>query len=186
MLHMRSRDHLGHKSTPDKPVGGALTRRLDAAPSSIVGSEAQDIVHSATSAAMENTYNYSPLPLDPRSIRLLRRIPVASAQDHSYELAEFPLHNGPKYHALSYCWGSSSRSTAIQCNGTSLTITPILSEALQHVFELSLNGVEWLWVDQICINQADLQERGSQVDMMKEIYKISERTIIWLGSSTLR
>ncbi|KAJ4246840.1 hypothetical protein NW762_013392 [Fusarium torreyae] len=41
---------------------------------------------------------------------------------------------------------------------------------------------EWIWVDQICINQDDDIERAIQVDMMKDIYTSSQGTIIWLGS----
>ncbi|KAF3484425.1 HET domain protein [Arthroderma uncinatum] len=39
----------------------------------------------------------------------------------------------------------------------------------------------WLWVDQICINQADPDERSFQVDLMHRIYHDAEFTLIWLG-----
>ncbi|KAK2865005.1 hypothetical protein FQN49_004000 [Arthroderma sp. PD_2] len=39
----------------------------------------------------------------------------------------------------------------------------------------------WLWVDQICINQTDADERSSQVDLMHRIYNDAEFTLIWLG-----
>ncbi|KAF3004767.1 hypothetical protein E8E13_001344 [Curvularia kusanoi] len=40
-----------------------------------------------------------------------------------------------------------------------------------------------LWADAICINQADLSERGDQVQLMREIYSNAMRVIIWLGDS---
>ncbi|KAJ4424653.1 hypothetical protein N0V82_000581 [Gnomoniopsis sp. IMI 355080] len=43
------------------------------------------------------------------------------------------------------------------------------------------DAVLYLWVDAICINQADLDERASQVALMARIYSECERTIIWLG-----
>jgi hypothetical protein len=38
-----------------------------------------------------------------------------------------------------------------------------------------------LWVDQICINQADLDERSQQVAMMDSIFIASAQVLIWLG-----
>lgn len=38
-----------------------------------------------------------------------------------------------------------------------------------------------LWIDAICINQANITERGRQVGMMKDIYRSATRVVIWLG-----
>ncbi|KAJ4135292.1 hypothetical protein NW768_004914 [Fusarium equiseti] len=60
-------------------------------------------------------------------------------------------------------------------------ITPHLAEAICCLRTLKRN-TEWIWIDQICIDQDDDLERGLQVSMMKKIYSSSEGTIIWLGS----
>ena len=39
----------------------------------------------------------------------------------------------------------------------------------------------FLWIDQICINQEDLQERGKQVELMRYIYRRAINVVIWLG-----
>jgi hypothetical protein len=39
-------------------------------------------------------------------------------------------------------------------------------------------------VDLVCINQGDLQERASQVNIMKQIYKGANKVIVWLGPRT--
>ena len=39
-------------------------------------------------------------------------------------------------------------------------------------------------MDAVCINQEDIEERNSQVAMMRQIYQEAKREIIWLGSST--
>lgn len=36
---------------------------------------------------------------------------------------------------------------------------------------------EWIWIDQICINQADEEERCHRVDQMTELYSMSQTTI---------
>jgi hypothetical protein len=35
-----------------------------------------------------------------------------------------------------------------------------------------------------CVNQADLQERSSQVSIMKDIYNKASGVVVWLGEST--
>ena len=40
-----------------------------------------------------------------------------------------------------------------------------------------------LWVDALCINQADLAERLQQVIIMGSIYSQAERVILWLGEA---
>jgi hypothetical protein len=43
------------------------------------------------------------------------------------------------------------------------------------------NEVRLLWIDAICINQEDLEERENQVRFMCEIYQRAERVVCWLG-----
>jgi Heterokaryon incompatibility protein (HET) len=40
---------------------------------------------------------------------------------------------------------------------------------------------KWFWIDQICINQGDVEEKGNQVKLMASIYKRAIRTLIWVG-----
>jgi len=46
-------------------------------------------------------------------------------------------------------------------------------------------GVRLVWVDAICINQADDQEKKHQVDRMRDIYSNCTRVVLWLGSDLL-
>ncbi|KAF2677064.1 hypothetical protein K458DRAFT_492095 [Lentithecium fluviatile CBS 122367] len=41
----------------------------------------------------------------------------------------------------------------------------------------------WIWIDQLCINQEDLKERGAQVSMMGDIYSGAFWTLVWLGAA---
>jgi hypothetical protein len=41
-----------------------------------------------------------------------------------------------------------------------------------------------LWIDQICINQHDAEEKSRQIPLMRSIYSLSAQTIGWLGEST--
>lgn len=48
----------------------------------------------------------------------------------------------------------------------------------------SLKGYVLLWIDSVCINQADLAEKSSQVNLMGQIYKKAARVIVWLGKDS--
>ena len=41
-----------------------------------------------------------------------------------------------------------------------------------------------LWIDAICINQADIKERGRQAKRMNHTFSLSEKAIDWLGPET--
>jgi hypothetical protein len=41
-----------------------------------------------------------------------------------------------------------------------------------------------LWVDAICINQKDVNERGHQVGIMRDVYSKAARVLIWLGEES--
>jgi hypothetical protein len=60
-------------------------------------------------------------------------------------------------------------------------ITTTLKGALERLVTFDRGNVEWIWIDQICIDQVNVRERGTQVNIMKDIYQKSEGTIIWLG-----
>ncbi|ORX94551.1 heterokaryon incompatibility, partial [Clohesyomyces aquaticus] len=41
-----------------------------------------------------------------------------------------------------------------------------------------------LWIDSICIDQSNTDERSEQVHIMADIYKFAPRAVVWLGDST--
>ena len=59
-----------------------------------------------------------------------------------------------------------------------MQVTRNLDSALR---ELGRRESVCLWVDALCINQSDIDERGPQVLRMGNIYKNASETICWLG-----
>jgi len=43
----------------------------------------------------------------------------------------------------------------------------------------------YLWIDQLCINQDDHEERSVQVAMMSQIYRNAAWLLVWLGPSSM-
>ncbi|MCJ1383200.1 hypothetical protein MMC17_006313 [Xylographa soralifera] len=121
---------------------------------------------------------YSELP-ENDSFRLLRLKHGTGTGELQGQLSIYPLSEAPPYEALSYVWGDAATSGHINCAGKDLPITPNLTAA---IYRLRLTSVDrCLWIDQLCINQDNLQERSKQVNMMRLIYKSAETVLVWLG-----
>jgi hypothetical protein len=123
---------------------------------------------------------YETLNEERREIRLLVLEPPRDTDTEpavEYSMKVFSLNENPQYVALSYVWGSSAVTEDIVVNGSSFPVTNNLASALWQ-----LGGVsELLWVDAICINQRDVEERSAQVRMMGDIYRNATIVISWLG-----
>lgn len=87
----------------------------------------------------------------------------------------------PLYEAISYVWGNPKDTVEILIGPERqpLLVTRNLFELL-NVFRYP-DKARMMWADAVCINQADLDERGSQVAMMGAIYSTCERCDVWLG-----
>lgn len=83
--------------------------------------------------------------------------------------------------ALSYVWGDATDVRTIIVNGKRLSVTTSLHCALRHIRDA--HQALYFWTDGICINQASISDRNTQVSMMRSIYKTAHRTIIFLGPS---
>ena len=83
------------------------------------------------------------------------------------------------YTALSYVWGNPALVRPITCNRKPFATTENLDLALRRIRRLDVAVL--LWVDQICINQDDLQEKNQQVAIMGTIYERAWTTLVWLG-----
>lgn len=97
--------------------------------------------------------------------------------NHAISLAEA----GPFwYTALSYTWGAPIFNDQFCLeNNIILQITSSLASALKHL--RSKTDSVFLWIDQICINQADILEKQHQIPLMGMIYSHATNTVIWLG-----
>ncbi|TKA71589.1 hypothetical protein B0A55_08324 [Friedmanniomyces simplex] len=83
------------------------------------------------------------------------------------------------YRCLSYCWGETTdRNAAILLDGFRFAVTENLHKALQCIRKA--NAEVRIWIDQICINQSDYDERAHQVSIMKHIFS-KAKVIVWLG-----
>jgi hypothetical protein len=85
------------------------------------------------------------------------------------------------YRALSYEWGSADNPKTIILDGKVVRVRQNLWWALLFLRKDGQNGQNRFWVDAICINQGDEEERSRQVSLMGKIYKYAKEVICWLG-----
>lgn len=127
-------------------------------------------------------YVHQALDQDRFEIRLLRLRP---AQDHDSNvhcnLITIPLAEGPRYEALSYTWGDQREEGTVSIDDSEFHVTANLHTALRYLRTTDRDRI--LWVDAMCINQSDNEEKSQQVSQMDRIYSSASGVLIWLGPS---
>lgn len=125
---------------------------------------------------------YSYRPLQRGEIRLLRLLPSSNMYPGSLEatIQHVYLEDQPKYTALSYVWSRETPDHTIHVNGWRLGIAPDLAAALS-VLRQNMR-TDLVWVDAVCINHDDQEEKFRQVVKMSEIYTQAQEVVAWLGS----
>lgn len=126
-------------------------------------------------------YYTSTLAANSRSCRLLSLLPGLFDAEVQVEMRVMNLDDweAEQYGCLSYVWGDPSITEPILVNNHQVQVTINLHDALQYVRKRD-ESVK-IWVDAVCINQADTIEKNHQVHLMAEIYKRCAQVYIWLG-----
>ncbi|CZS89506.1 uncharacterized protein RCO7_02551 [Rhynchosporium graminicola] len=91
----------------------------------------------------------------------------------------------PVYDALSYHWGPRSalgQEQYILCGVEKILVSDNCMSALLHLRQRHSDRL--LWIDAICIDQSNNEEKDQQVQVMGQIYQNAASVIVWLGSST--
>ena len=121
---------------------------------------------------------YTPLDIESYQIRMISLSPGPPGSIIQCKLKKQSLVDEHEYAALSYCWGDQNTRRDIIVNNVQITVTVNLEEALQRLRRLNVTRV---WVDALCINQNDNQEKSHQIRNMVSIYSKAITTYTWLG-----
>ena len=132
-------------------------------------------------------YRYPGLNRHAQLVRLLRL--KRGNYDDEIRCAMFEVNfdvasGGVPFEALSYTWGGSERNVPISVNRRAMLITRNLDIAMRHIRYRNKDRI--LWIDAICIDQENKDERQHQVRQMSEIYRKAEGVLVWLGLSTYK
>ncbi|KAL8689869.1 MAG: hypothetical protein Q9218_004557 [Villophora microphyllina] len=128
---------------------------------------------------MPRQYQYR--PLGHREIRVVQFRHCGDTHDLSCEFrvgTADGLRN--TYTAISYCWGQPDRVSELSCPGDqSIRITHAVGEIAHWLVGRGLE--QYYWIDFLCINQDDLDEKAEQVALMGTIFSYSQKVEAWLG-----
>lgn len=83
------------------------------------------------------------------------------------------------YTAISYHWGPAKFSHDLVCGERRLAITSTVNDMLRRLRKHYKQ--RRLWIDAICLNQADATEKAVQIQLMRQIYQEAQKVIVWLG-----
>jgi hypothetical protein len=155
-------------------------------------------------------FKYDPLPPNKKRIRLLRLWPgVLENPQIDCEMFEAEFddddelikvsgetvieaegasppekeRNIVKYEALSWRWGDEQNGEyAVMIHKDGALYRKRVSQTLGLALKyLRFERERFLWIDALCINQDDHDERSSQVAMMSLVYSAAEKACVWLG-----
>ncbi|KAF2825464.1 HET-domain-containing protein, partial [Ophiobolus disseminans] len=125
---------------------------------------------------------YTDQPLTNRAIRLLFNQPsLDPGQQIKCHCKRFEIEAAPPYEALSYVWGADNPTTniSIQCNGAQVLVGTNLAAALYRLRNPDSERV--IWVDALCIDQHNNDEKSNQIPLMGSVYSSAKQVIVWLG-----
>ncbi|KAN0099553.1 HET domain containing protein [Hyaloscypha variabilis] len=131
------------------------------------------------------TIQYRPLDPSKTEIRLIELFPRTTNTSTQREraprcnLIHASLDDKLDYVALSYTWGDPRDTEIITVGHSSVSVTRNLHSALEHLRYDKIFRV--MWIDALCINQSDNEEKSWQVQLMREIYQRATFVSIWLG-----
>ncbi|KAH7377554.1 heterokaryon incompatibility protein-domain-containing protein [Cadophora sp. MPI-SDFR-AT-0126] len=138
------------------------------------------------SQSIDTELPYKPLDFDTYEIRLLQLQWDREEAAVSCALEYASLIDPGPYIALSYCWGDLEATKRMNIGDFEFNATENLVRALQAVRKLrrqtGSGDFTRLWVDAVCINQKDAQERSHQVRNMRQIYSRAQEVISFVGS----
>ncbi|KAF9460037.1 heterokaryon incompatibility protein-domain-containing protein [Collybia nuda] len=123
------------------------------------------------------SYEAKPLPT--------RVVDVGSADDPIRPPRLIVTHGSvAPYAALSYCWGQPQQWTTTRDNisdlmtGGGIDLSVVATTIKDAIVATRRLGLQYLWVDSLCIIQDDEEDKRAEISRMRDIYKDAYCTLI--------
>ncbi|KID84669.1 Heterokaryon incompatibility, partial [Metarhizium majus ARSEF 297] len=132
-------------------------------------------------------YNSLRLPYGSRKIRIFHVLAESCSNINrlDIQLRVMDLQHRPRFCALSYAWGSpTAASHKVHCGNHVIGVTPNLWSALWHLRKVYGAALPPLWIDRVCIDQDNEDEKTAQLQLMHHIFSEAQFVFIWLGEGT--
>jgi hypothetical protein len=122
----------------------------------------------------EQRMDYTSMGHSSRSIRLCHLVPsLSTLHIVSGRLTVVDLNDEPKFDALSWVWGPQEPSETMVLNGAHIKIRQNLLSCLRRLCAQEESQMPALWIDAVCIDQANIAEKSHQIKLMGSIFAVS-------------
>ncbi|PMD42213.1 HET-domain-containing protein [Hyaloscypha variabilis F] len=133
-------------------------------------------------------YTYEPLDFENQEVRVLVLEPSPNTVSDIYgHMVRLPLKTLASlgvirypFAALSYVWGKEEATKTIFLHGKRMKVKPNLFLALKCLRDPVVPTL--LWIDALCINQKNNEEKSNQVSLMAQIYYNAGHVLMWVGA----
>lgn len=127
------------------------------------------------------TFEHERLPHAAKYIRLLEVLDSNYTEDVEIQcrLTTWRMADAPLYYAISYTWGDPASNTTILINEKAFKVRTNCEFVLKQAYWCRLG--RYYWVDAICIDQQNFQEKGTQVSIMGKIYQHAAHVLASVG-----
>jgi len=138
-----------------------------------------------TYAGFKDTFKYRRLNYE---LGLEIRLAILKQGSHEEELycdiVHANLDDKPRFEAVSYTWadqkGKAEMSRWVNCSGgRRIRITTNCHAVLRRI--RSLGSKRTLWIDMLCIDHNNVDERNHQVNLMSKIYSLADNVLVDVG-----
>lgn len=127
-------------------------------------------------------FQYSPLEDAAAQIRLLKICSFDNATEKvELRITSHFIIDAPEFVAISYTWGSSSNLSSVLLNDSWIEVRENCHNALLQCRQQNIK--QHIWIDSICINQDNVDEKGTQVAIMASLYKHASQVLVSIQSS---
>lgn len=130
-------------------------------------------------------FQHSALTYPEDELRLFELQPPFGQNVIRLRLKTWLFEKCPEYTAISYVWGdhNAKSSISVEVNGKPLELNNNAIYALEQVRQLRSDSIrtKHFWMDVVCIDQSNLDEKGHQVRLMGRIFETAVEVCACVG-----
>lgn len=112
-------------------------------------------------------------------IRQLKAIAASEGQFPEFQLSAHRITQLPSYYAVSYVWGSGKSTCTISINEQNYLVRQNCRDALAQAWRYG--GPHSYWIDAICIDQENKDEKSDQVALMGDVFDKAKKVLSCIG-----
>ena len=129
-------------------------------------------------SSQKTLFKHQPILKDFRILKLHRKSPTGNIR---CSMKDVFLRDAIQFEAISYTWGDATATHTIQIDDSYYVLSGNAYNALSSLASATCS--KYVWMDSVCIDQSNNEEKNQQILIMEEIYSRATCVVVWLGDS---